>query len=254
MDGLADSLLYSCSASTELGRTCSQPVIHAFQEPNLSRARSHVLPILNQRRDRLSQMPSMREVIKQKLARKSLISPNRQMHSHPLQRAVLGGKSLSVNGLRPAGEMLLVHDIRSGNVLRELNLVDSETSLQSINNCKIICSPKQGRKMLVLAGDLVPRVDSIVAPAVCCVSLDTGERLFDLELPSSKSMPQEAAGRQFCSSLSCTRSDSTKTHVVLGCSTGALIAWSLGDIVPSGTNAPWREQQLKQALASASRR
>ena len=49
--------------------------------------------------------------------------------------------------------MLLVHDLRSKNVLRELNLVDSGTSLENIHKCKIVCSPEQGRKFVVLAGD-----------------------------------------------------------------------------------------------------
>ena len=79
-------------------------------------------------------MPSMSEIIQQKLARKALVSPRRKAYHHPLQRSVIAGKPWNVNGLRPEGEMLLVHDLRSKNVLRELNLVDSSTSLENIHN------------------------------------------------------------------------------------------------------------------------
>ena len=254
---VADSILYSCSAagSTHYASKLDQMIVKKSAKSSVSEI--HHLPSLGQFRAR--KLPSMSKIIKETLSRKALINPKKQSYSHPLQRSVLAGVPLSLNGLRPGGEMLLVHDLRSKNVLRELNLVDSPTNLDSINKCQIICSPKHGRKLLILAGQkgkseaLSDKALSGIVPdkldtAICCVGLDTGEMLFDLKLPRME-LPTHFSG-PLCSALSCTRSDSKSTSIVVGCSTGAVVGWNLHFLNPIGTNAVWRQQQLKQVFAN----
>ena len=240
-----DSVVYSCA------ETASQKQQEKSSEIPLKT--SVVLPSLNSLEKQLStnrlfppnSRINMRDVVRQRLKRLPLWSSAlEEQHSrdtksntfHPLQKSMLAMMPKSTNGIRPAGEFLVVHDMRSQAVLRELNIVDSSTGLRNISNATLFCSPAKGRRTVLLAGGTAGG-----RTKACCVSIDTGEMLYDLEM-----LPTEAS----CTSLACTKSTSSASQIAMGWADGSFAAWNLDSLSASAEqqNTPWREMQLAGAF------
>jgi WD40 repeat protein len=238
-----DSVVYSCAkTSIFMADTPAAETMHgANRRPVSLPALKHLEQQLNHDRHYpVSSRTTMRDIIRQRLKRLPLPQHQTTTNSiqHPLQQSVLASMPLHSNGLRPKGEYLLVHDLRSRAILRELNIVDSLTGIQEVANSTMFCSPDKGRRIVVLAGDTPSG-----HPKACCVNIDTGEMLYDLTMP----LPLTTASRK-CTAVARTDAASSASQIVMGWSNGAFVTWSLDNVHAENHNAAWREKHLATSL------
>ena len=239
---IIDNVVYSCATTSTMSN-------NPFRTPKTTSFMS--LPSLNTvdmlehrlKADRyfpISSRSNMRDIIRQQLKRTPLRSSNTNDNDTnddtKIQQSILAGMPQNTNGLRPHGEILLVHDLRSHAVLREINIVDSLTGMKTVSNATMFCAPTKGRRTVAIAG----RTHSGQTKA-CCISIDTGEMLYDLTI-----LPTKAS----CTSLRSTKSSSSASQIVMGYEDGAFATYSLDEIQPLPTkqNATWREKNLLSAL------
>jgi hypothetical protein len=148
-----DSVLYSCAkTSIFMADIPATETMHgANRRPVSLPALKHLEQQLNHDRHYpVSSRTTMRDIIRQRLKRLPLPQHQTTTNSiqHPLQQSVLASMPLNSNGLRPKGEYLLVHDLRSRAILRELNIVDSLTGIQTVSDSTMFCSPNKFQNML----------------------------------------------------------------------------------------------------------
>ena len=245
-----DSIVYSCAATPTTPTTPPlAPHSNNNSKTKLGISASVTLPSLETlehqlKRDRsfpLSSRSTMRDIVRQRLKRTPLRSSDIAAYKHdnadtfhPLQHSILAGMPKSSNGIRDIGELMLVHDLRSSAILRELNIVDSTSGLRTVRKSVMFCAPDRGRRTIVLAGE-----NQRGTTKACCVSVDTGEMLYDLAM-----LPTKAS----CTSLGCTKASSSASQIVMGWADGTFAAWSLDNVDAIHQNAAWRQQNLISAV------
>ncbi len=121
--------------------------------------------------------------------------PNRRKRNnfHPFANAIHNFSTSHSSGHRSNLDILVVHDLRMGLKIRELNYVDINNSkanegihqqIYDINVSKIVYNPKHGIRSLVISGSNFKKFGPVYHAAA--VSIDTGEVMHMLNLECNK--------------------------------------------------------------------